>query len=224
VQKTTYALSIGGVQALAISGDKDPRRLPHRALTGVHPMLPRLDGYDWQAFTEQEEQAAEVPELLRRFLLGRPGPARRAFDDVCFVLAADDGYVVCPGLFDTAATAVIESLDELAPPARRRAAKLLNYVAYDLWLNIYGEPGEGVVRVVKDRAAAVSTLLADDDPVTARLAARLFCIIRLRSARGVGRLMTLYGREVDPWVRVKLVGFLEHLGGRRSRSCSTRCS
>ncbi|HJZ55756.1 MAG TPA: hypothetical protein VKE74_12380 [Gemmataceae bacterium] len=175
-------------------------------------MLPRLDGYDWRAFTEQEERAAEVPELLRRILLGSRIP-RQTVDDF-WIMLSGDGYINSTGLLNTIAVALIESFADLTPRARRRAAKLLNYVAWDLWLNNYGEPDDEMVRVVKDRASAVSKLFADGDPVTARLAARLFCTLRLRSARGMGRLMALYGRETNPWVRVKLVGFLDHLGGR----------
>src|SRR5689334_7546163 len=107
-------------------------------------MLERLDGHDWQAHAAAEPHAPRLPRLLRRYLGGNEAAARKALRRIWFALARDDGYINSAAVVALTATAVAEVVDELAATARRRAARLLGHLNYEMWLNIYGQPDPSV--------------------------------------------------------------------------------
>src|SRR5262245_44925656 len=129
-------------------------------------MLERLERYDWTAHAEREPQAGRMPRLLRRNLLGEGAERRRALHRIWGVLGGDDGYVMSRELVALTAIATVEAVPELDAEGRRRAARLLLVTTRDLWLNIYGEPGEEVVAALRDRLPQVRALLAEDVPDT----------------------------------------------------------
>jgi hypothetical protein len=182
--------------------------------TAEATMLERLEGYDWAAHVEQEPRATRMPRLLRRYLTGGADVSRRSLRAIWFALSGDDGYIGCEGLFALTAVAVVEALPELDAEGRRRAARLLHGVGRDMWLNIYGEPGEAVSKALRDRLAEIRTLLNEEVPDTVGLAARLLRHLGEREPEVARRVLAVFPREHHAGRRVRLIAALAHHGRR----------
>src|SRR5262245_41649613 len=150
-------------------------------------MLERLDQYDWKAHTGEVPQAPRLPRLLRRYLTGDPTKSRRASHAVWFVLAGDGGYIDSPGLVALTAVALVEAVPELDAEGRHRAARLIHHTVHEMWLNIYGQPDQQVVRELRERLPQVRALLNEEVPDTVGTAARLLGRLGVRDEEAARR-------------------------------------
>jgi hypothetical protein len=176
-------------------------------------MRERLMAYDWTDHARHEPRAGRMPRLLLRYLLGDPSESRRACRAVWLVLAGDDGYIGSEGLVALTAVALLEALPDLDAEGRRRAARLLHHTAHDMWLNIYGEPGEAVVAALRQHLGAIHGLLNEEEPDTVGLAARLLRKLGVRSPEAARRALAVFDREHHPGRRCRLVAALAYHGG-----------